>query len=132
MRIEVCIDCADPLGLARFWAGVVGGEVRGSGQPYSTIHGGGGRPELVFQRVPEAKAGKNRLHLDLYVDDPAAEVGRISALGARPVGGRVQGGDSCEWWQVMADPEGNEFCVCAGPPGGGSGSPADQSSCIPG
>ena len=116
MHVEVCTDCADPPRLAAFWAAVVGGEVRGSGQPYCTIEGdGAGRPELVFQRVPEAKAGKNRLHLDLYVDDPLGEVARVEALGATRVGGRVEGGDECAWWQVMADPEGNEFCVCAGP-----------------
>ncbi len=112
MRIEVCVDCADPVALAAFWARVVGGEVRGSGQPYCTI---AGAPELVFQRVPEAKAGKNRLHLDLYVADQEAEVARVEALGATRIGGRVEGGDECAFWQVMADPEGNEFCICAGP-----------------
>jgi predicted enzyme related to lactoylglutathione lyase len=117
MRIEICIDCADPRALGEFWAGVVGApSVRGSGQPYCTIAGAsGGFPELVFQRVPEPKNGKNRVHLDLYVDDPPAEVARVEALGARKVGEPVAGGAECAWWQVMADPEGNEFCVCAGP-----------------
>jgi hypothetical protein len=104
--------------LAAWWAAALGGgEVRGSGEPYCTIAGTpDGLPELVFQRVPEPKAGKNRLHLDLYVDDPAAEVARLEALGATRLGGRVEGGDACAWWQVMADPQGNEFCVCAGSP----------------
>jgi predicted enzyme related to lactoylglutathione lyase len=117
MRIEVCIDCADPRALAGFWAGVVGAaSVQGNGEPYCTIAGAsGGLPELVFQRVPEPKHGKNRVHLDLYVDDPAAEVARVEGLGATRVGEPVAGGAACAWWQVMADPEGNEFCVCAGP-----------------
>jgi hypothetical protein len=117
VRIEVCIDCADPRQLASWWRGVLGGgDVQGSGEPYVTIAGlPAGFPELVFQRVPEPKAGKNRLHLDLYVDDPAAEVARVEAHGATRLGGPVTGGDACAWWQVMADPEGNEFCICAGP-----------------
>ena len=99
------------MGEGRRWAGVAG-----SGHPYCTIAGAPeGLPPLVFQRVPEVKAGKNRLHLDLYVEDPAAEAARLEALGAERVGGRVEGGPSCEWWQVMRDPEGNEFCVCSGP-----------------
>jgi hypothetical protein len=118
VRIELCIDCADPQALAAWWAQALGGgTVKGSGQPYCTIDGApAGLPALVFQRVPEAKGGKNRLHLDLYVEDPPAEIDRLAALGAALVGGRVEGGPSCEWWQVMRDPEGNEFCVCAGPP----------------
>jgi hypothetical protein len=118
VRVEVCIDCVDPCALASWWAEVVGGsEVRGSGEPYCTIVGApAGLPDLVFQRVPEAKVAKNRLHLDLYVDDPAAEVARLETLGATRLGGRVEGGDACAWWQVMVDPQGNEFCVCAGAP----------------
>ena len=117
MRIEINIDCADPLALAGFWAGVVGASsVQGSGEPYCTLAGAPRElPELVFQRVPEPKRGKNRVHLDLYVDDPAAEVARVEGLGATRVGEPVPGGAACAWWQVMADPEGNEFCVCAGP-----------------
>jgi hypothetical protein len=119
MRVEVCVDCIDPRSLAGWWAQALGGgTVMGSGDPYCTIAGApAGLPELVFQRVPEAKEGKNRLHLDLYVDDPAVEIDRLRAMGAVQVGGRVEGGPNCEWWQVMSDPEGNEFCVCSGPPG---------------
>jgi hypothetical protein len=65
---------------------------------------------LLFLEVPEAKAGKNRLHLDLSPDDQAAEVERIRDLGAMPVS-VGQSGD--EDWVVLADPEGNEFCVLA-------------------
>ena len=65
-------------------------------------------PDLLFLRVPEEKAGKNRRHLDLRPEDQAAEVARLEALGARraDVG---QGPDVS--WVVMADPDGNEFCV---------------------
>jgi predicted enzyme related to lactoylglutathione lyase len=117
MRLEICVDCADPRALAEFWAAVVGASsVRGNGGPYCTLAGApAGLPELVFQRVPEPKQGKNRLHLDLYVPDPVAEVARVESLGATRLGEPVAGGDECAWWQIMADPEGNEFCVCAGP-----------------
>ena len=124
MRMQVCVDCAEPLRLAAFWAAVLGdAEVRGSGRHYCDLVYDAprpGLPVLTFQRVPEAKAGKNRLHLDLYVEDPPAEVARIEALGGTRLGERVEGGAGCEWWQVMTDPEGNEFCICAGPAAGGS------------
>ena len=122
MRIEINIDCADPPALARFWAEVLGATgVRGSGDPYCDLvwPPGSSHPPVNFQLVPEPKAAKNRLHLDLYVDDPEAEIDRIAALGATRVGGRVAGGDACAWWQVMTDPEGNEFCICAGPENSG-------------
>ncbi len=65
-------------------------------------------PDLLFLRVPEEKAGKNRLHLDLRPKEQAAEVARLESLGARraDVG---QGADVS--WVVMVDPDGNEFCV---------------------
>ena len=61
----------------------------------------------MFLRVPDAKAGKNRLHLDLRPADQAAEVARLEELGAR----RVDIGQGSVRWVVMADPDGNEFCV---------------------
>jgi hypothetical protein len=64
-------------------------------------------PGLLFLAVPEAKAGKNRLHLDLRPDDHDAEVERLLALGAR----HVNIGQGEQSWVVLADPEGNEFCV---------------------
>ena len=65
-------------------------------------------PDLLFLRVPDVKAGKNRLHLDLRPEDQDAEVARLEALG-RPRPRVGQSGD--EGWVVLADPEGNEFCV---------------------
>lgn len=65
-------------------------------------------PDLVLLQVPEAKAGKNRLHLDLRPEDQAAEVARLEELGAR----RVEVGlDASVSWVVMGDPDRNEFCV---------------------
>lgn len=65
-------------------------------------------PDLLFLRVPEQKAGKNRLHLDLRPEDQAAELSRLEKLGAR----RVNGGQGADVsWVVLADPDGNEFCV---------------------
>ena len=65
-------------------------------------------PGLLFLRVPELKSGKNRLHLDLRPVDQAAEVARLERLGAR----RADVGQGPEvTWVVLADPDGNEFCV---------------------
>ena len=65
-------------------------------------------PDLAFLRVPEGKTVKNRLHIDLRPDDQAAEVERLEALGAR----RISVGQGAEsTWVVLADPDGNEFCV---------------------
>ena len=65
-------------------------------------------PDLLFLRVPEDKTTKNRLHIDLRPDDQAAEVARLEALGATRVS--VGQGDDVSW-VVLADPDGNEFCV---------------------
>ena len=62
---------------------------------------------LLFLRVPDGKSGKNRLHLDLRPDDQAREVERILALGAK----KVDIGQGEQSWVVLADPEGNEFCI---------------------
>ena len=64
-------------------------------------------PDLLFVKVPDGKRGKNRLHLDLRPGDQAAEVARLEGLGAR----RVDIGQGEQTWVVLADPEGNEFCV---------------------
>ncbi len=70
---------------------------------------GGGKPDILFLEVPEPKTVKNRLHLDLRRDDQAQEVARLEALGAW----RIDIGQGDVSWVVMADPEGNEFCVLA-------------------
>ncbi|HEY5887907.1 MAG TPA: VOC family protein, partial [Acidimicrobiales bacterium] len=70
-------------------------------------------PKLLLQAVPEAKAGKNRMHLDIDVVDIGAEAARLEALGARRVAADAMHEHDSNWI-LMADPEGNEFCVCDG------------------
>jgi catechol 2,3-dioxygenase-like lactoylglutathione lyase family enzyme len=116
IRIQcLCIDTADPLRLATFWQEVLGWRLEaGSGNNEVVLEPAKGSPEdgvapdLLFLRVPEAKLSKNRLHLDLRPVDQAAEVARLEGLGAR----RADVGQGPEvTWVVMADPDGNEFCV---------------------
>ncbi len=111
----VCIDSTDPAGLAPFWAEALGYRVleRKAGSNYLYLEGPGPHsPVFYFQEVPEAKAVKNRLHLDLRTTAPAELLERLEGIGATPIGGRHDG-KTCDWWQVLADPQGNEFCVCA-------------------
>jgi hypothetical protein len=114
LRIQcLCIDTTDPGKLAGFWESALGWR-RTYDEDYVVLEPPQGSPEdgvapdLLFLRVPEEKAVKNRLHLDLRPKDQAAEVARLEALGARraDVG---QGPDVS--WVVMADPDGNEFDV---------------------
>ncbi|MFF1477927.1 VOC family protein [Streptomyces sp. NPDC058301] len=104
---QIVVDCAAPDRLARFWAALLGGTpvVRDAGWAYLDAPG---TARLAFQRVPEEKAGKNRLHLDLAVEDVARARAAAVRLGARPVGATVT--DAQGAFQVMRDPEGNEFC----------------------
>jgi len=105
---QVVIDSADPKALGRWWAEALGWVVVGEKDDELEIRPAPDRlPGLLFGVVPEAKAGKNRLHLDLRPVDQQAEVDRLLALGARPAD--VGQGDVS--WVVLADPEGNEFCV---------------------
>jgi predicted enzyme related to lactoylglutathione lyase len=104
-------DAADPYTLAMFWAQVVGGRVTDEDEPGdddALVESDG--PPLLFVRVPDAKTVKNRVHLDLEpLGSRAEEVRRLSELGASVVDDRVRPDGS--GWVVMADPEGNEFCV---------------------
>jgi hypothetical protein len=118
---ELAIDCADPNALARFWCSVLDYEVQDEDDAIVTIgspmvaagkhHLGPVPPRLTFAHVPEAKTVKNRLHLDLNPTDTEQdqEVRRLLELGARHAD--VGQGDAS--WVVLADPEGNEFCVLA-------------------
>jgi hypothetical protein len=120
---ELAIDCADPGGLARFWCSVLGYEVQGQDDETVTIGSpdvpegknrrGPVPPTLTFARVSEGKTGKNRLHLDVNATDrkQEEEVRRLLDLGARHADVGQAGEES---WVVLADPEGNEFCVLAG------------------
>ena len=115
LRIQcLCIDTTDPGKLAGFWESALGWRRTHDEDDEVILEPPKGSPEdgiapdLLFLRVPEDKAVKNRLHLDLRPKDQAAEVARLEALGARraDVG---QGPDVS--WVVMADPDGNEFDV---------------------
>jgi Glyoxalase-like domain len=114
LRIQcLCIDTADPSRLAGFWESALGWR-RTYDEDYVVLEPPKGSPEdgvapdLLFLRVPEEKAVKNRLHLDLRPKDQAAEVARLEALGARRAD---VGQDPDVSWVVMADPDGNEFDV---------------------
>ena len=108
---EVVIDCNDPRVVAEFWSEVLGWTVQGSDDVLWMSPSGEPVPDmpLVFIRVPEKKSIKNRLHLDLSPVgcERDEEVVRLLALGAEP----VDIGQGEQGWVVLADPEGNEFCV---------------------
>jgi predicted enzyme related to lactoylglutathione lyase len=110
----VCVDSNDPDKLARFWAEALGWRRTFEDddeivlEPPAGSREDGVVPDLLFLRVPEPKSVKNRLHMDLRPDDQDAEVRRIEALGAQRVS--VGQGEDVSW-VVLADPEGNEFCV---------------------
>jgi catechol 2,3-dioxygenase-like lactoylglutathione lyase family enzyme len=120
---EIVLDCRDPVAQASFWSAALGyhvvrsegGQVEIAAWSHEPpdlalqIARGPGAPALVFVTVPEDKVVKNRLHLDLRpVGGPVdAEVERLIQLGARP----ADVGQGSVPWVVLADPEGNEFCV---------------------
>jgi predicted enzyme related to lactoylglutathione lyase len=105
---SLVVDCADHRALSRFWAEVLGYRVVFENDDEVAIaNDEHSWPGMVFGPVPEAKTVKNRLHIDLNPDDQDAEVARLEALGAR----RIDIGQGEVPWIVMADPEGNEFCV---------------------
>jgi hypothetical protein len=114
IRIQcLCIDAQDPAKIASFWQSALGWRRTFEKEDEVVLEPPAGSPEdgvapdLLFLKVPEGKAAKNRLHLDLRPDDQAAEVARLEALGAR----QVSVGQGEVSWVVMADPEGNEFDV---------------------
>ena len=107
----VTVDCADPVVLATFWAAVTGYEPHPDNDAEEALlRASGAGPDILFQKVPEGKTVKNRLHFDMRPDRPRdEEVERLLAVGAtvvldmrRPDG---------KGWVQLADPEGNEFCV---------------------
>jgi predicted enzyme related to lactoylglutathione lyase len=111
---EVVVDCADHGSVVDFWAAALGYERRPVNEQYVALIPPAdepGRPALLFQKVPEAKVVKNRVHLDFRAESMAAEVARLVALGATVLAERRLGDFA---WTVLADPEGNEFCVSGG------------------
>ncbi|SHN35084.1 VOC family protein [Cryptosporangium aurantiacum] len=135
---QLTIDAHDPALLARFWAPALGYQATPPSEPDTTWNAhyhalpataddrifdpAGRKPPIWFQRVPESKAGKNRLHLDLYPTerDDTLPIDRRIAIVEATVAELVERGatvahrmhpDDTDYWVVMHDPEGNEFCV---------------------
>ena len=112
---NITVDCRDPYALASWWALVTGGSIGEDdfpGDPAAAVNPPHGvtAPVLLFERVPEPKAGKNRVHVDLIPDTTLEEeVARLIGLVATQVGDHRRPDGS--GWVVLADPEGNEFCV---------------------
>ncbi len=115
MRFTFTIDSTDPGRLATFWAAALGYTAVGEfGVFWPLFPADASEPAFNIQRVGDAKVGKNRMHLDVHVDDLEAEVARLVSLGASTMSAAV----ICEHehrWFVMADPDGNEFCVVQRP-----------------
>jgi hypothetical protein len=110
----VVVDCLDPERLARFWAELLGTEVAFADDEWISLRAAGpGHPRVAFQKVPEAKVGKNRLHLDVWVEDVEAATVEAERIGARCLGRFVR--ESPEPFQVLTDPAGNEFCLVHAP-----------------
>jgi predicted enzyme related to lactoylglutathione lyase len=117
-KLGLVLDCADPDRLAEFWSAAIGyTTLGGAGSYVLLVDEVGQQPKLLLQRVTEAKAGKNRMHFDIETSTVDDEVARLEAIGSRRiVADAVE--EHGNRWVVMADPEGNEFCVCnAGQPG---------------
>ena len=107
---QVVVDAVDSVMLGRWWADALGWVVLNEAADEFEIRPTADRvPGLIFEPVEEGKGGKNRLHLDFRPDDQQAEVERLLSLGAR----HADVGQGQQSWVVLADPEGNEFCVLA-------------------
>jgi predicted enzyme related to lactoylglutathione lyase len=108
------LDCRDPDALAPFWAAALDYDIAGGAGAYvMLVPKGTGAPNLLLQRVPEVKAAKNRMHIDVHVPDIDAEAARLEGLGATRLSSSATEEHGMRW-HLMADPEGNELCVCDG------------------
>ncbi|HEY8674544.1 MAG TPA: VOC family protein [Candidatus Dormibacteraeota bacterium] len=105
---NVTIDCNDALRVGTFWAELLNLPL-GADQDGTEywVEPGGDCADILFLAVPDAKTVKSRLHIDLRPDDRDAEVARALALGAT----HIDIGQGTQTWVVLADPEGNEFCI---------------------
>jgi len=113
-KLGLVLDCADPERLASFWAAALDYEVLGGAGAYvMLVPKEPGAPQLLLQRVPEPKAAKNRMHLDIHVADIDVEAARLEALGATRLSSSAFDEHGTQW-HLLADPEGNELCVCNG------------------
>jgi predicted enzyme related to lactoylglutathione lyase len=112
--MELVLDCAEPKRLAKFWREALDyREYYTDANLAVLVANEGIASPLLLQAVPEPKAGKNRMHLDIIVDDIEAEVHRLQALGAHRIDEGVQSFGGTRWVR-MSDPEQNEFCVSTG------------------
>jgi len=112
--VELVLDCADPDGLARFWRDALDYLVHyADAKLVVLVPKEGIASPLLLQGVPEPKAGKNRMHLDVVVDDIESEVHRLQDLGAHRIDEGAQSFGGTRWVR-MWDPEQNEFCVSTG------------------
>ena len=121
MRLVCVLDTNDLDGAARFWCGVLGfvrEESRRHPAYLALLDPAGRWPDLLLQEVPEPARGKNRMHLDMVVPDVEAEADRVVGLGAERL--RPTFEEAGDLIAVLADPEGNEFCLVQqlGPPRG--------------
>jgi hypothetical protein len=105
---QLIVNARDPVSLGRWWASALGWVVVSDvPEEFEIRSSPESLPGLLFVPVPEEKSGKNRLHIDLRPGDRDREVARLLSLGAT----RVDLGQGDVSWIVLADPEGNEFCV---------------------
>ena len=109
---QVVIDCAEPRRLAEFWMAFTGFEVSHAGDDWFSIRAPDGSARIGFQQVPEDKVVKNRVHIDFAAKDEETTAKRIEDLGATR---RWVSDDPQDPFVVLADPEGNEFCVVRAP-----------------
>ncbi|HVX43950.1 MAG TPA: VOC family protein [Mycobacteriales bacterium] len=114
IEMACVIDCRDADRLADFWAAVMDYERGPFHPPYVSVRDPNGRgTEILLQQVPEEKIGKNRMHIDLRVRRMEPTLSRVLGLGATRLSGPW---DDAGWLTtVLADPEGNEFCVLVPP-----------------
>jgi predicted enzyme related to lactoylglutathione lyase len=113
-RVELVLDCAEPKNLAPFWREALGyRDYYADTNLVVLVPKEGIASPFLLQGVPEPKTGKNRMHLDIVVEDIEAEVHRLQALGAHRHDEGVQSFGGTRWVR-MSDPEHNEFCVSTG------------------
>ncbi len=103
---DITVDCADPETLAGFWSELLQRPIGGRKGPYVWLAREPGGIGLGFQQVAENKSAKNRVHIDVSGSDVSEIKRRVEELGGNRVDGYSDGG-----FLVMADPEGNEFCI---------------------
>ena len=117
-HLEVVVDVADADRAVAFWSAALGYRLYGGWEQYrSLVDPDGVGPKVILQQVSDPKAGKNRVHLDLHAPDVETEVRRLTELGATRLDEAplTEAGTA---WVRMADPDGNEFCVCLQDPAG--------------